>query len=594
VAEVKVLFDNIALAATLAAGSASPNYPVENIVDHILKKRFQSTLTSDTITLTWATDQTIDCCFAEHTNAKSFIITLYDSADVVLYRQRFSPDAKGIHFAAVSGVRKATLSLYNIVAGETYVYLGALGLGQAYTMPDPVADWNPTPQDNSSRRESPDGQVEIQKVPRLRKLALAFRVFTMELFFYIESLIGEIVRPIFIDPFERAHLTTALAGSWDFAGLPECPDSTTDRTYLSNWSSGVDGWTGTGATLSASGGELVITATGATIKASKGSLTSATLRTVRVKYKSPRTGTVSIKGTVGGVADTTIKDFTYSVANTWMLLDCYIAGALTLIYVTQAGMTTSDVARLSFAYVGTGAYLSTTPDLSGNGQAGTVYGCTPSANGLVLDGTNDRIVLANPSQHTGAFTVIARVQGKARSTIQFLYSRTTGADAGEGIDLLISTDNKPYLRISPTGATAARVITGSPGAGTAITEDCILAFEFEPSTFMRIRKNGSVIIELTTGVPALAFYSAAQTEAIGARGPGTSSLFDGWIEYLHVLDYVPDAAELARLSAKAPTLYDSSKRYLPIYGTFDGGMQNISKNKDRRSFEFSLTAKEAR
>jgi len=174
--------------------------------------------------------------------------------------------------------------------------------------------------------------------------------------------------------------------------LPEIPDNAAGTTYLSNWASTVDGWTSSSATLSVSGSKLIATATATTVAIVRSSLTSTTNRNIRIKYKSPRTGTVNLYGTVGGTPNTLIRAFSYSVANVDMILDYFIAGALTAIYTSQAGITVGDVIELSFSYVGSGLYDTLLLDSSGNARNATVTSAYPvtgvSGNGIEFNGVN--------------------------------------------------------------------------------------------------------------------------------------------------------------------------------------------------------------
>lgn len=185
---------------------------------------------------------------------------------------------------------------------------------------------------------------------------------------------------------------------YDGESLVEKPDNVAATTYSAEWSSGVDGWTGSGATLAVSGRKLLATATGATVAIVRASLTSATLRDIRIKYKSPRTGTVSLLGTVAGSPNTLIRTFSYPVANVEMLLDAYVAGALTAIYTSQGSMTVGDVITLSSAYVGTGLADSPLIDNSGNNANATVTAVCPQPGkagyGMEFNGFSSRCTYA--------------------------------------------------------------------------------------------------------------------------------------------------------------------------------------------------------
>lgn len=179
------------------------------------------------------------------------------------------------------------------------------------------------------------------------------------------------------------------------AAIPEYPDDPAGATYLQG-SLPTDLWTGWDSvgsgTLSVSGGVLSSTVS-ATTAYLRLVMALGTLKTIRIKYKTPIGGDVTIKGTVGGVANSTIKAFT-AIANVWNTLDCYVAGDLTAVYTLQGGLSIGHVISASFVYIGTGAYLSKALDASGNGNHATVYGATPvdtvAGKGFSFDGVNDR------------------------------------------------------------------------------------------------------------------------------------------------------------------------------------------------------------
>ena len=101
---------------------------------------------------------------------------------------------------------------------------------------------------------------------------------------------------------------TGLICSIDGNGVPNIPDAASGVTYLQDEWATTDSWSGsTYATLSVSGGILKSTVnSGQTISYASRSITSTTLREIVARVKTNKAGTISMRGTVGGVADTLI------------------------------------------------------------------------------------------------------------------------------------------------------------------------------------------------------------------------------------------------------------------------------------------------
>lgn len=219
---MKILVTNLLDTATLTAGGTSVNYPLANLNHPFLKKKFQQTVAisggsmsdADALTLAWTTDQIIDMIAVGYTNAETLTLKLYDSADTLLDTQVFTAPSLGASFAAVTGVRKAKLLMHD---GSTdnpmTLYLGGLGIGQGYTMPDPVFDWRNDLTDNSFGEITVDGQVSGQYVEPLRTLRFSFVTNDRTVFLYILSLVKDFGKyvPLWLLPFTGTALATVPA-----------------------------------------------------------------------------------------------------------------------------------------------------------------------------------------------------------------------------------------------------------------------------------------------------------------------------------------------------------------------------------------------
>jgi hypothetical protein len=184
--------------------------------------------------------------------------------------------------------------------------------------------------------------------------------------------------------------------------LPEYPDNAAGTTYLGRNFTGsgspLDGWTATGCTLSTSGGNLIVTATASFPRIVRTVTAERTVR-FRVRRIAGIATNSRITNTTGTVYENTVL---YDSTNTH-IHDFYIGAGATgelRIIPGSAGSAAGDVYEISFIYIGDGTYSSRLLDASGNGNHGTVFGATPTANGgLSFDGINDGTRI--PSISTG-------------------------------------------------------------------------------------------------------------------------------------------------------------------------------------------------
>lgn len=204
---MKILFDNLLIGATFASVNASNNYPPANLYDTSLIKRSQSSLDWDTITITLEDSSTISDVFWGYTNATLIRLRFYDYEGVLLYEHIVTaPDEWIGHetFAAVPGVDYVEL----YYEGDLGVYLGGLGLGVAVKMPDPLATWAETSEDNSVVSSSLHGQTNQDYISPLRQYPFEFPpIMTRDEMNVIQELVNGVGKgfPLWLDPFEDNH-----------------------------------------------------------------------------------------------------------------------------------------------------------------------------------------------------------------------------------------------------------------------------------------------------------------------------------------------------------------------------------------------------
>jgi hypothetical protein len=322
--------------------------------------------------------------------------------------------------------------------------------------------------------------------------------------------------------------SASLVGAWLGNETPEIPDNAAGTTYVrnKNWTD-ITGWSLSNATASYVDGKLRLTATGANpqIYVSVSGYLGKTVRVIANRISGPATTLRIIPGSGTAVSQL------YS--NDRAIADAYIPAGATgnlAIVPGYSGAVSGDVYEIEALYIGTA--LSDIPDIdnSGNGIHGTINGCTPvltsRGKALSFDGVNDYVSFdVTKFTGTGAFTFSCWIEGKTRTAIQYLFIRATGSAGGRGIHCYLTATNRAELVVSVDG-TAMVVLTAD--AGSECTADCELSFEYSPSTYMRIYKDGVLIKETTSSVPALAFYSAAQQLRLGANAVA-SYFYSGWI-----------------------------------------------------------------
>jgi len=81
---VKILYDNLLASATLSATNGNESYPIANVIDRFLEKKFQTITTSSVITVTFATDQAVSAIALGFHNLTSASYVLKNSGGSTL------------------------------------------------------------------------------------------------------------------------------------------------------------------------------------------------------------------------------------------------------------------------------------------------------------------------------------------------------------------------------------------------------------------------------------------------------------------------------------------------------------------------------
>lgn len=147
---MRVLFQNKAEDAGITALYENANYPVSNLVSRFLRKRFQSTANSDTVTIDFGAITAISSVFYGYTNATSVTINVYDGVTLL----ETCTDLDCFSFPEVQADKVEI-----VLTASSPVYLGGVGVGVAYELPPPSSFWTESYQDRSLVSESQSGQV---------------------------------------------------------------------------------------------------------------------------------------------------------------------------------------------------------------------------------------------------------------------------------------------------------------------------------------------------------------------------------------------------------------------------------------------------
>lgn len=203
---MRILFDNLIDNATITSLHASLNYPVENLQDNVLRRRYQCSEDEDTITIIFEqTNNLITDFFYSFTNAEYLQLRLYQTYGILVYTLTINNPQSDTQSYNFTGVDAAYAELD--IRGDEGVYLGGLALGEAIQFPDPKNKWNEPLADNSLFSESLGGQTNHEYIEPLREYPFDFENTPVEDKNYYIGLIKDlgIGKPVYIDPFERNH-----------------------------------------------------------------------------------------------------------------------------------------------------------------------------------------------------------------------------------------------------------------------------------------------------------------------------------------------------------------------------------------------------
>ena len=223
---MRILFDNILLSSTLSSINPNVSYPIDNIKDDFLKVIYKATATTDTVTIDFASIKSIDCFYIGFTNASGITLRLYSALDVLLATKTINPATSGGVFSQVNDAAYATVSL----SATDNLYIGSIGIGNTYTMPNPLNSVIKKKVDNSKNYISPDGQYSVNRIPWLRSVETKHYVIGIDLYNEIYALFSGIEHPVWVDVYEE--LNSAINPMYSIVSFD--PDSQSWYKYLFN------------------------------------------------------------------------------------------------------------------------------------------------------------------------------------------------------------------------------------------------------------------------------------------------------------------------------------------------------------------------
>ena len=211
-----VLFNNLIYDSTISSDTVDANYPVTNLQNDEPSKIYKANQASAVITLTLADISTINCLYLANTNATGASLGLYNASNTLLDTQTVDVDRGGACFTSVTDVSYMILTL----SGSDTIYLGCIGTGAKYQMPNPLNDVLPLPIDNTTRKISPSGTGFFNRVPIQISLSTNFANITRTLYNEIFNLWASLAHPVWVDVRE------------DYDGIinPMFADMTMDKT----------------------------------------------------------------------------------------------------------------------------------------------------------------------------------------------------------------------------------------------------------------------------------------------------------------------------------------------------------------------------
>lgn len=217
---MKILFDNLIKDATIASVNAAPNYPARNLQDGFLRRRYQVEGTSDSLSVQFDGNISINCIYMGFIGnisdiavtmysggqaldltfdsihiAEENVIRIYDTDVIAMFAggaADYFDDYSGLefvsrHFNTITGVDEIRIS-YN---GTDPFYVGGLSAGLCVDIPPAIVQWEDSYQDNSIVTASPYGQTLTQYIEPLKQFVFTFEFVDYNRFIELKEIFRE-------------------------------------------------------------------------------------------------------------------------------------------------------------------------------------------------------------------------------------------------------------------------------------------------------------------------------------------------------------------------------------------------------------------
>jgi hypothetical protein len=340
----------------------------------------------------------------------------------------------------------------------------------------------------------------------------------------------------------KVEESKGLRFAGDASKLPEYPDNAAGTTYFQDAWVSAGGWAAGGAgtivTFTSDSVRLTRAVSTGILDSSKPSVSTWSSKTWRTRVFCSVPMTVKLATNPGGTY-TVLKEQVCPAG--YSIIDATTPASITTAWIqTSTNLQVGEYLEIDWIYIGDGTYSSRLLDASGNGNHGTVFGATPTADGrLSFDGVNDYVSLdIQKNNFTGAFAFSTFLQGKTRTALQYAFWRDTAAAGGRGIRIGVNASNRPYFLLSSNGTDFVEL---TAGAGNEITTDSHLVYIYIPSTGIYIYRNGLLIASNTTSIPAASYWSSAQLCSLSKFG---TNPLDGTIRDPRIYNRALTAAEI--------------------------------------------------
>jgi hypothetical protein len=318
------------------------------------------------------------------------------------------------------------------------------------------------------------------------------------------------------------------------ANIPEYPDNVAGTTYIQDAWSTTDSWVGVSVTPSVSSGTLLLEQTSTFGYAWKvvAGVNGKTWR-MRARRVSGNTGFI-LRNNAGA------NLITFTLTDQYELYEyLFTADPTQIRMVPSAGG--AGVAQIDWIYIGNGNYDSLALDASGNGNHGTVFGCTPVAGitgrALRFGGNNYFTLASCPAPGDISISLWAKLI-KGAAAAQYLFFQGGGSG-----------------RILIQGSTDNIVLRSRRADGTTISESIIPAASWTTDTWMHICAiqsglttnlwlNGALI---DTDTHADIYSLFTSTASFGVQAPSTNFLRNGTIDDPRIYNRALSAEEIWEL-----------------------------------------------